>query len=52
VGSAEPQGVKKLVFGGPSTGKNFKILKVMNSLKIRYESSNNTKTSPLSFLDV
>jgi len=32
-----PQGVKKLVFGGPSCNKNFKKLEVMNSLKTRWQ---------------
>jgi len=33
VGSADPKGLKKLVFGGPSSDKNFKKLRVMNGLK-------------------
>ena len=31
--SADIQGVKKLVFGSPSSDKKFKKLRVMNSLK-------------------
>jgi len=34
-GFADLQGVKNLVFGGPSRDKNFKKLRVMNSLEIR-----------------
>ena len=34
MGSADPQGVKKLMFGGLSSDKKLKKLRVMNSLKI------------------
>jgi len=34
VGSADPKGVIKMAFRGPSSDKKFKKLRVMNSLKI------------------
>jgi len=35
--SADPQGVKKLVFGGLSSDKNFNKLRVMIILKTRWQ---------------
>jgi len=37
VGSADPRGLKNLVFGVPSSDKNFKKLRVMKSLKTHWQ---------------